>query len=117
MKKHHTLKEYENHEKIMTGTRLLDRVHHAVRVRQYSFSTEKIYIGWIRRFILFHGKRHPAEMDKLEIEAFLTHLAVNRAVSPSTQNQACTAGEGPPRSRGLRSGPTGRAARRKGATR
>lgn len=91
MKKHHTLKEYENHEKIMTGTRLLDRVRHAVRVRQYSLSTEKVYVGWIRRFILFHGKRHPAEMNKLEIEAFLTHLAVNRAVSPSTQNQALQA--------------------------
>lgn len=75
----------------MTGVRLLDRVRHAVRLRQYSLSTEKVYIGWIRRFILFHGKRHPAEMNKHEVEAFLTHLAVNRAVSPSTQNQALQA--------------------------
>jgi site-specific recombinase XerD len=75
----------------MTSVRLLDKVRHAVRLRQYSLSTEKVYIGWIRRFILFHGKRHPAEMNKHEVEAFLTHLAVNRAVSPSTQNQALQA--------------------------
>ena len=75
----------------MTGTRLLDRVRRAVRVRQYSVSTEKAYIAWIRRFIFFHGKRHPAEMGKLEVEAFLSHLAINRAVSPSTQNQALQA--------------------------
>ena len=75
----------------MTGTRLLDRVRHAVRVRQYSVSTEKVYIGWIRRYIFFHGKRHPAEMGKMEVEAFLSHLAINRSVSPSTQNQALQA--------------------------
>jgi len=71
--------------------RLLDRVRHAIRVRQYSMATEKTYMAWIRRYILFHGKRHPAEMEKLEIEAFLSHLAVNRAVSPATQNQALQA--------------------------
>ena len=75
----------------MTGIRLLDRVRHAVRVRQYSVSTEKVYIGWIRRYIFFHGKRHPAEMGKMEVEAFLSHLAINRSVSPSTQNQAIQA--------------------------
>lgn len=61
------------------------------RVRQYSMSTEKSYVAWIRRYILFHGKRHPSEMEKPEIKAFLTHLAVNRYVSPSTQNQALQA--------------------------
>lgn len=87
----HTLPVYEIHKKVMPKTRLLDSVRNAIRVRQYSLSTENVYIAWIRRFILFHGKRHPAEMEKLEIEAFLTHLAVNRAVSPATQNQALQA--------------------------
>ena len=63
----------------------------AIRVRQYSMSTERVYITWVRRFILFHGKRHPAEMGKPEVEAFLSYLAVTRRVSPSTQNQALQA--------------------------
>jgi len=75
----------------MTGRLLLDRMRDAIRVRQLSLATEKSYTAWVRRFILFHNKRHPAEMGKLEIEAFLTHLAVNRGVSPSTQNQALQA--------------------------
>lgn len=75
----------------MSQPRLLDRVRNAIRVRQYSMSTEKAYLAWIRRYILFHGKRHPAEMEKFEIEAFLSYLAVNRAVSPATQNQALQA--------------------------
>jgi len=75
----------------MPQIRLLDRTRDAIRVRQYSMATEKAYLAWIRRYILFHDKRHPAEMEKLEIEAFLTHLAVNRAVSPATQNQALQA--------------------------
>ena len=75
----------------MPKTRLIDSVRLAIRVRQYSLSTEKSYVAWIRRYILFHGKRHPAEMGKLEVEAFLTHLAVNRAVSPATQNLALQA--------------------------
>ena len=68
--------------------RLLDRVRDAVRVRHYSLRTEEAYEGWARRFILFHGKRHPKDMGALEVEAFLTHLAVDRKVSASTQNQA-----------------------------
>jgi len=75
----------------MEEIRVLDRLRHAIRVRQYSMATEKAYVTWIRRFILFHLKRHPAEMGKDEVEAFLTHLAVNRSVSPSTQNQALQA--------------------------
>ena len=75
----------------MPKPRLLDRVRESIRVRQYSMSTEKSYVAWIRRYILFHKKRHPSEMEKAEIEAFLTHLAVNRCVSPSTQNQALQA--------------------------
>lgn len=62
-----------------------------MRVRHLSLRTEKAYIQWIRRFILFHGKRHPNEMGAEEIVAFLTHLAVHRKVSSSTQNQALSA--------------------------
>ena len=68
----------------MSKTRLLDRVRNAIRIRQYSVATEKAYVGWVRRFILFHGKCHPAEMEKLEVEAFRSYLAVKRNVSPST---------------------------------
>lgn len=75
----------------MSKPRLLERVRNAIRVRQYSLATEKVYLGWIVRFIMFHHKRHPAEMAKAEIEAFLTYLAVKRKVSPSTQNQALQA--------------------------
>lgn len=68
--------------------KLLDRVRLELRARHYSPRTEAAYLGWIRRFILFHGKRHPAEMGEHEINAFLTHLAVSGHVSASTQNQA-----------------------------
>ncbi|MBT3040796.1 MAG: phage integrase N-terminal SAM-like domain-containing protein [Candidatus Thiodiazotropha sp. (ex Ctena orbiculata)] len=64
--------------------RLLDRVRAAIRTKHYSIRTEQAYVDRIRRFILFHNKRHPVEMGKAEIEAFLTHLAVNRNVAPST---------------------------------
>lgn len=77
----------------MTSTkpRLLDQVRDRCRVKHYSIRTERAYVDWIRRFILFHGKRHPAEMWAPEVEAFLTHLAVQRDVAPSTQNQALAA--------------------------
>jgi integron integrase len=68
--------------------RLLDRVREEIRKRHYSRRTEKTYVGWIRRFILFHGKRHPDDMGEPEIFQFLSHLAVSRKVSASTQNQA-----------------------------
>jgi integron integrase len=71
--------------------KLLDQVRDAIRTRHYSYRTEEAYVGWIRRFILFHGKRHPAEMGKQEIEQFLTALAVKRRVASSTQNQALAA--------------------------
>jgi site-specific recombinase XerD len=70
---------------------LLDCVHTTIRTKHYSIRTEHVYVNWIRRFILFHNKRHPGEVGKAEIEAFLTHLAVNRNVAPSTQNQALSA--------------------------
>jgi integron integrase len=71
--------------------RLLDRVRETARLRHYSRRTEKAYVGWIRRFILFHGKRHPDEMSRREVEAFLSHLAVRGKVSASTQTQAFSA--------------------------
>jgi site-specific recombinase XerD len=56
--------------------------------RHYSLRTEKVYVGWIRRFVLFHGKRHPAEMGAEEVSSFLSHLARHEHVAASTQNQA-----------------------------
>lgn len=63
----------------------------AIRVRHYSLRTEDAYLGWIKRFILFHGKRHPAQMGETEVGAFLTELAVNGRVAAATQNQALNA--------------------------
>jgi len=71
--------------------RLLDRVRHSCRVRHYSIRTEDAYHDWCKRFILFHDKRHPLEMGTIEINAFLTHLAVKGQVAASTQNQAFSA--------------------------
>jgi integron integrase len=71
--------------------RLLDQVRDALRTRHYSRRTERAYVAWIRRYILFHGKRHPAEMGAREVEAFLSSLAVADRVSASTQNQALAA--------------------------
>ena len=71
--------------------KLLDRVREAVRVRHYSRRTEEAYVTWIRRFIVFHGKRHPSQMGGDEIGRYLTYLAVERKVSASTQNQALSA--------------------------
>ena len=71
--------------------RLLDRVGEAIRVRHYNRRTEKAYLAWIRRYIFFHGKRHPAEMGAPELTHFLTSLAVDGKVAASTQNQALSA--------------------------
>ncbi len=71
--------------------KLLDRVRQAIRVRHYSRRTERAYVGWILRFISFHGVRHPAGMGASEVAAFLTSLAVDCHVSASTQNQALSA--------------------------
>ncbi|HEX9081229.1 MAG TPA: integron integrase [Holophagaceae bacterium] len=68
--------------------RLLDRVREALRVRHYSLRTEAAYVDWARRYILFHGKRHPEVMGAAEVQSFLSHLATDRKVSASTQNQA-----------------------------
>jgi len=71
--------------------RLLDRVRDKIRVKHYSIRTEHAYVDWVRRFILFHGKRHPMDLGAAAVEAFLTHLAVEGRVSASTQNQAKSA--------------------------
>ena len=66
--------------------KLLDQVREAIRTRHYSIRTEEAYVHWIKRFILFHGKRHPLEMGEKEISQFLSALAVKAHVSASTQN-------------------------------
>ena len=71
--------------------RLLDRMREAIRTRGYSIRTEDTYVHWARRFIVFHGRRHPAELGPDEVAAFLSHLAVHGRVAPSTQNQAKSA--------------------------
>ena len=68
--------------------KLLEQVRAKLRVKHYRIRTERAYLDWIRRFILFHGKKHPAEMGAPQVEAFLSHLAVEGNVAASTQNQA-----------------------------
>ena len=75
----------------MPTPKLLDEVRTVARLKHYSLSTERAYVGWIRRFILFHNKRHPKEMAEAEIRQFLAHLAVDRRVSASTQTVALSA--------------------------
>ena len=71
--------------------RFLDRVRGCIRLKHYSLRTEQAYVDWIKRFILFHGKRRPESMAAAEVESFLTHLAVKQHVAASTQNQAKSA--------------------------
>ncbi|WP_425358450.1 phage integrase N-terminal SAM-like domain-containing protein [Thiorhodococcus drewsii] len=78
-------------DRIVSGSRLLGEMRERIRFKHYSIRTEQAYLGWAKRFILFHGKRHPREMGEAEIVAFLNHLAVERNVSASTQNQALNA--------------------------
>ena len=68
--------------------RLLDQVRETIRRKHYSIRTEQAYVDWIKRYIFFHNKRHPAEMNEKDIEQFLNHLAVQKQVAASTQNQA-----------------------------
>ena len=71
--------------------KLLEQVRQRLRVKHYALRTEQSYLTWIRNYIIFHNKRHPREMAAAEIESFLSYLAVERAVSPATQNQALSA--------------------------
>ncbi|MGA8148619.1 MAG: phage integrase N-terminal SAM-like domain-containing protein [Gallionellaceae bacterium] len=72
-------------------SKFLDEVKGRLRFKHYSLRTEQAYVGWIRRFILFHRKRHPQEMGAEEVTAFLSHLAVHGGVAEATQNQALSA--------------------------
>ncbi|NOT16665.1 MAG: integron integrase [Sulfuriferula sp.] len=82
---------FDDKDTIVNPPKLLDRVRDKLRVKHYSIRTEQTYLDWIKRYILFHGKRHPQEMGAVEVEAFLTHLAVTGKVAASTQNQAKSA--------------------------
>src|SRR5215217_3778274 len=76
---------------LMAQPKLFDRVHSVARLHHLSLGTERAYSAWIRRFILFHRKRHPSEMGAEEIRQFLSHLAVEGNVAASTQNVALCA--------------------------
>jgi len=76
---------------VATTIKLLDQVRQAIRTRHYSYRTEEAYVGWIRRFLMFHDQRDPAEIGAVEVSRFLTALAVDRRVASSTQNQALAA--------------------------
>ena len=71
--------------------KLLDSVRITLRTRHYSIRTEQAYLAWIRDYIIFHNKRHPAELGQMHVSAWLSHLAVNRQVSASTQNEPLSA--------------------------
>jgi integron integrase len=71
--------------------KLLDQVRHIIRLKHYSIRTEQAYIHWIKQFILFHNKRHPADMAEAEVSDFLSSLAVKKDVASSTQSQALSA--------------------------
>ena len=75
----------------MGRSRLLDHMREILRQHHYSIRTEEAYLERVKRYILFHKKRHPSEMGEKEVSAFLTYLAVNKHVSASTQNQALSA--------------------------
>lgn len=70
---------------------LIEETRNAIRLRQYSMATERVYVQWIRRLIRYHRDKHPRELSKKDVESFLSYLAVQRKVSPSTQNQALQA--------------------------
>jgi integrase len=72
----------------MATPRLLDQVRHIIRMKHYSPKTEESYVDWIKRYILYHDKRHPREMGAREIERYLSYLVTERKVAASTQNQA-----------------------------
>jgi hypothetical protein len=71
--------------------KLLDQLREIIRLKHYSIRTEQSYVDWAKRYIFFHGKKHPKDMGAKEIAAFLTHLAVDKNVAASTQNQALNA--------------------------
>jgi len=78
-------------DKLVGGSRRLGEMRDRIRCKHYSIRTEQAYLEWAKRFVLFHGKRHPKEMDEAEVTAFLNPLAVERNVAASPQNQALNA--------------------------
>jgi len=78
-------------DRIVGGAKLLGAMRDLIRRKHYSIRTEQAYLQWARRYILFHGKRHPKDLGEAEIVAFLNYLAVARHVAASTQNQALNA--------------------------
>lgn len=87
----HNARFLEPPRPVIREVRLLDQVRAAIRYRHYSFRTEQVYVEWIRRYVLFHGKRHPSEMAEAEVVAFLKYLATERDVSAATHQQALSA--------------------------
>ena len=85
------IKEKEAFPYNSSNPKLLDQVRYALRAKHYALRTEETYINWIKRFILFHNKRHPKQMNTPEIEQYLTYLAVEKNVAAATQNQALSA--------------------------
>jgi integrase len=83
--------EKSNRKYIPKSLRLMDQVREVLRFHHYAFNTEKSYVSWILQYIRFNNKKHPKDMGKYEVELFLSHLAINRGVSASTQNQAFNA--------------------------
>ena len=80
-----------NQPSVQHKPKLLDRVRAAIRSRHYSVRTEEAYVAWIKRYIFFHGKRHPSDMGAEEVTRFLSSLALDGHVAASTQNQALSA--------------------------
>lgn len=78
-------------DSLIKEPRLLDKLRSKIQLKGYSRATEKNYSYWVKRYILFHGKSHPADMGRAEIEAFLSYLASRQLASASTQNQALSA--------------------------
>src|SRR6476620_5376727 len=85
------LPEMRSANSALPKPKLLDQVRETIRRKHYSLRTESTYIDWIKRYIFFHQKRHPKDMGSAEIEQFLNHLAVEKRVAASTQNQALSA--------------------------
>lgn len=79
------------HHSVSAKPKLLEQVRNRIRVRHYSIRTERSYVAWIKRYILFHGKRHPKDMGREQVEEFLSHLATDGNVAAATQNQALSA--------------------------
>ena len=75
----------------LKGKKLLDQVSDAIRLKHYAYRTEQTYKDWIKRYTLFHDKRHPKDIGAEEIQSFLSHLAAEKNVAASTQNQALSA--------------------------